>query len=968
MRIARSAPRTLALLAWVLLATVPPGGTPPTAADPGDPAPSRIVFHTYRWGAVAQIALMKPDGTDFSRLTYTSTWDQCPALSPDGRRIAFESVRDGITNRLMVMNVDGSDQHRLTNLPNEEAHASWSRDGSQIGCSSVYDATMGGGGTYDICVMNADGTNIRRLTTDPAHDMGPQWSPDGSQILFTSLRDGSAQIYVMNADGSDQRRLLHKPGDTATPQWSPDGTRIAYVTPDPVSLHSVIHVMNADTTGDVAVTDSTMDRYGPVWSPDGTRIAFTAEHDGHGEIYSMDPDGSNLVQVTSGTATSMAPHWSLAPLDAQIHVGAETAGHDVRLHWNPSPWPGVLRYDVYRGTIAQEQFPALAGSTSDTTFTDPGCIGTFYYRVRAVRAADQSLYSNEDTITPCMRTASYFAAGNAALAPLAGDFNGDGIPDLAVANGLTEGTVSVLLGQGPGGAGAGTFATPVAYAAGATPSGLVTRDFNEDGIPDLAVANNAVSGTFSVLLGRGTNGAGDGTFAAPVSYAVGLRPTAIAAADVNEDGITDLLITCRSSNAVFVALGQGSNGVGDGTFATASGYAATSLPAAITTGDFDADGITDLAVAGNNGVSILRGLGASGHGNGTFAAAVSCYSGSGATAIATGDFDQDGATDLAVALSNSTGGWVVVLRGLGNGTFAAAPRYAAGAAPVAVTVCDFNGDGVADLVLANRNGGAVSCLPGGSSDGVGDGTFGAPVGIPVGSSPSGLALGDFDEDGLPDLAVTHSTGTNTVALLPEVCESGVPDGLRLLVPDGGQSWTVASEQVLSWEKDRGVVSVDIEVSRDAGERWETIATGLTGTRFTWTVTGPPTGSATALIRIHDPALPSRNDQSGSPFTLATTTDVDGAGREPGELRLEGAFPTPTRGLLSVAFALPDDAPATLELLDIAGRRVAARAVGELGPGRHVAQLARPGTSASGVYFIRLSHGGRRLVTKAILVN
>ena len=92
------------------------------------------------------------------------------------------------------------------------------------------------------------------------------------------------------------------------------------------------------------------------------------------------------------------------------------------------------------------------------------------------------------------------------------------------------------------------------------------------------------------------------------------------------------------------------------------------------------------------------------------------------------------------------------------------------------------------------------------------------------------------------------------------------------------------------------------------------------------------------------------------------------GGAPSALALEGAFPSPTRGALTVAFSLPGSGPATLELMDVAGRRVSTRDVGGLGPGRHVVLLDDGRTLAGGIYFIRLRSGGRQIVARAVVLR
>ena len=219
--------------------------------------------------------------------------------------------------------------------------------------------------------------------------------------------------------------------------------------------------------------------------------------------------------------------------------------------------------------------------------------------------------------------------GDRPNALVAGDFNGDGRTDLAVANDGSN-DVSVLLGNGDG-----TFQDQVWYAAGIWPSAVVAGDFNGDGRTDLAVANKD-SNDVSVLLGNG-----DGTFRGQVRYVAGLGPSAVVAGDFNGDGRTDLAVANAGSNDVSVLLSNG-----DGTFQNQVRYAVGTEPSALVAGDFNGDGRTDLAVANNgfNDVSVLLG-----NGDGTFQHQVWYAAGTGPSALVAGDFNGDGRTDLAVA-------------------------------------------------------------------------------------------------------------------------------------------------------------------------------------------------------------------------------------------------------------------------------------------------------------------------------
>jgi len=325
------------------------------------------------------------------------------------------------------------------------------------------------------------------------------------------------------------------------------------------------------------------------------------------------------------------------------------------------------------------------------------------------------------------------------------DFNRNGRPDLAVAN--TGGNaVAVLLGNGDG-----TFQAPVTTAAGASPSSVTTGDFNSDGRPDLAIANTG-SNTVSVLLGNG-----DGGFQSPRSVAVDGGPFFVTSGDFNRDSRPDLAVANAGSGRIAILRGNG-----DGTFQAPVFLAPGNVLSvwSVAVGDFNGDGRQDLVPAntGADTVSVLLG-----NGDGTFQPGAGFAAGSGPTSVVPGDFNNDGRLDVAVA--NERDGTAEgsstasVLLGNGDGTFQAPRTFAIGSISWAVAVGDFDGDGAQDLAAANTASTTVSVLLG-----EGDGSFPAALTIPVGHNPEGLAAGDFNADGRSDLAVSNA-GSNTVSVL-----------------------------------------------------------------------------------------------------------------------------------------------------------------------------------------------------------
>ena len=262
--------------------------------------------------------------------------------------------------------------------------------------------------------------------------------------------------------------------------------------------------------------------------------------------------------------------------------------------------------------------------------------------------------------------------------------------------------VAVLTAPAPAHAQCPSSFAPVAnYAAGVNPISVAVGDFNADGRPDLAVANRG-SGNVSILLG---NGGGGGTFQAAVNYAVGSGPASVAVGDFNADGRPDLAVANADSNNVSILRGTGP---GRPSFGAATNFAVGSQPLSVVVGFFNADFRPDLAVANANSgnVSILMG-----NASGTFQAPVNYAVGSIPIEVAVGDFNADGRPDLAVA--NQTSNNVSIL--LGNpppnaGTFQARVNYAAGDVPISVAVGDFNADGRPDLAVANNLSDIVSVL------------------------------------------------------------------------------------------------------------------------------------------------------------------------------------------------------------------------------------------------------------------
>ncbi|HWY37317.1 MAG TPA: T9SS type A sorting domain-containing protein [Bacteroidia bacterium] len=296
------------------------------------------------------------------------------------------------------------------------------------------------------------------------------------------------------------------------------------------------------------------------------------------------------------------------------------------------------------------------------------------------------------------------------------------------------------------------FSPATSFTVGTQPTSVISTDFNGDGKKDLAVANYGTNNV-SVLLGTGT-----GSFGAPANFAVGVSPNSICSTDFNGDGKADLATANISTNNVSVLLGTGT-----GSFGAASNFlvgGSFDNPVSLTSADFNGDGKKDLAVVvlpqtGNGKVGIFLGTG-----TGSFSAITNfLVAGTQPDIVTSADFNGDGKADLAVA--NADINKVSVLLGTGTGSFGAPANFVVGTTPTSMINADFNGDGKVDLATANSASNSVSILLG-----TGTGSFGTATNYTVGTGTfSSIINADFNGDTKLDLAVTDYSAQNVGVLL-----------------------------------------------------------------------------------------------------------------------------------------------------------------------------------------------------------
>jgi Flp pilus assembly secretin CpaC len=396
---------------------------------------------------------------------------------------------------------------------------------------------------------------------------------------------------------------------------------------------------------------------------------------------------------------------------------------------------------------------AVGGGKSTFLLTLPGAAADFSDGLSLVRSGRQVLLRAQDG-----KPATFFV--------------GDRFP-------ITLSLLSSSLGTSSFSANPGGASNPfpsTSYPTGGGPTGLVAADFENNGLLDLAVVNE-IDNSLTIYLNQSGN---QGTYVQATNSPISLGtaratapavPPAIASAVLTSSGFHDLLVTDPdpAANSVNIFFGNG-----DGTFKTPP----TSIPvgggpSAVVTADFNGDGFQDFVVLNfsANTFSVFLG-GVDTKGKPTFTPVAGSpfalpTAVSGPIALTVADFNADGKPDLAITTVNqptlanpaATTGSVVVLQGVGDGTFTevSGSPIAVGKLPIAIASSDLDGNGTADLAIVNRTDSSVTILLNN-----GDGTFVAGPNSPLAtpSNPTGIAIADFNQDGHADFAVT-SADANT---------------------------------------------------------------------------------------------------------------------------------------------------------------------------------------------------------------
>jgi len=346
------------------------------------------------------------------------------------------------------------------------------------------------------------------------------------------------------------------------------------------------------------------------------------------------------------------------------------------------------------------------------------------------------------------------------------------------------------------GNGAGGLGTASQLDTGNAPQSIAIADFDEDGMPDLAVANQH-GDSISILLNTST-AAGTAAFAAKTDFSVapGVNPYSVTSADFDGDNHADLAVANANSGKVTVLLGDGA-----GSFAAAKGFDAAGSLRSVTSADFNGDGKPDIAVV------------------------------------------SDASNKAYVLLNTSTGFGNI------NLSFAAAVNFSVGTSPQSITSADFDGDGKFDLAVANWSSNNVSVLLN-STPLPGTASFGAAANFAAGTNPVYITSADFDADGKPDLAVANGASSNfTTVLLNTFPDSTAPTGT--IVIDAGNASTNSTAVTLTLTCTDDVGCTQMQFSND-NATWSTAETNATSKSWTLALGGAD-GVRTVYARFMDTA-------------------------------------------------------------------------------------------------------------------
>lgn len=293
-----------------------------------------LVLFIARWKGHSSIYAVSPDGVLLFRiLEFPEPFQITGHLDWSSKRkqLAF-AMTDGERSDIFVIDLmTGMLKNVTAGTPFGGIEPRWSPDGTRL-------AYVCGEYEPDICIIGADGHNYIQLTSHPSWDINPSWSLDGSAIAYQSNRGGLADIYIINLRGGWERNLTQRISQNAQPSWSLDGKMILFQSDRDGSMD--IFTISSDGARIINLTRNTALDVDPRWSPNGEFIAFRSNRDGEWNLFIMRRDGSGLTNLTAGWGPVFTYAWSP---DSRYLVFASGRGGS----------SDIYRVDINNGNIIQ---------------------------------------------------------------------------------------------------------------------------------------------------------------------------------------------------------------------------------------------------------------------------------------------------------------------------------------------------------------------------------------------------------------------------------------------------------------------------------------------------------------------------------------------------------------------------------------------------------------------------------------
>jgi uncharacterized protein YjdB len=590
-----------------------------------------------------------------------------------------------------------------------------------------YDVTAGdvdGDGNPDIVTANNSGNSISVL-----RNTGSTGSISFATKVDYSTTSGAAGITMGDIDG--------------------DGKVDIAVTNPYASSVSVFR--NSSSSGTIAL-DTKVD-FTTAASPWGIVIG-DLDNDSKPDI-ATSTQSSNSVTILINSPLPLLPTIiSVSPDNANPGASITITG----TNFNSTPVNNIVFFGATRATVT---------SASATSLTTTLPAGASYDMVSVNNLASNLTAYSQYRFLPTYDNSPYIAgmtnfsnkvdfdAGTLTTFDVSVDIDGDGMPDIAVVN-STSNTFSVL--RNTSSPGALSFDAHVDFATASNPACIAAGDLDGDGKPDVVIANGN-SDKISVYLNTSTPGSV--SFTAKTDYLVPNKPLSVIIGDIDGDGKADIATANRNAGSISVL--RNTCDPGSISFDARIDYAVGSDPYEVTMGDLDGDSKNDLVVAnsGSNSISFFRNT--SSAGTISFEAKFDTSGLNAPYSVEIGDLDDDGKPEVVV--TNYSGATASVFRNIGSpGTvsFAAKTEFVINGGGFNIALGDIDGDGKADMAASNIGGSRVVVLLNTSS--AGSLSFANKMQFSTLGAPRSVAINDLDGDGKPDLAIGSQVASSVSVL------------------------------------------------------------------------------------------------------------------------------------------------------------------------------------------------------------